>query len=186
MPRTAKVLSTDRESVQLRELRSSDAGEYHALVQRSLEHLTRLGDYQRTGDTEVQGNAAGFADIAEVPVRFGVLDHDRLVGRVDLVPVEPPRYGLGYWLGAEPTGRGIATSAAVALLRYAQHSLAATDVFAGVTHGNDRSTALLRRLGFQVAAHLDTYTRFHLALTATAHGDPDSQHDAVLPARADH
>lgn len=51
-----------------------------------------------------------------------------------------------------------------ALLDHARDGLGATDVFAGVTHGNTPSVALLRRLGFDVAADLDGYTRFHLSL----------------------
>ncbi|GAA3503193.1 hypothetical protein GCM10019016_103030 [Streptomyces prasinosporus] len=37
----------------------------------------------------------------------------------------------------------------------------ATEVFAGVTHGNDKSGAVLTRLGFKVAETLETYTRYH-------------------------
>jgi hypothetical protein len=33
-----------------------------------------------------------------------------------------------------------------------------------VTHGNDSSEALLRRLGFEVAADFDDYRRWHRAL----------------------
>lgn len=41
-----------------------------------------------------------------------------------------------------------------------------TDVFAGVSHGNERSVALLHRLDFAVVADFDTYRRFHRALGA--------------------
>jgi ribosomal-protein-serine acetyltransferase len=86
-----------------------------------------------------------------------------LIGRADLVPVDPPRYGLGYWLGEEATGHGYATAAVRALLDHAR-SLGATDVLAGVTHGNDRSVALLRRLGFARVAEFDAYDRYHRAV----------------------
>jgi ribosomal-protein-serine acetyltransferase len=160
-----KVLTTSRIGLELRELGPEDAAEYHALVQHNVAHLTKLGDY---GD-EVAAGAADvaerFAQRTEVPVRFGVRLEQRLVGRVDLVPVDPPRYGLGYWLGEDVTGRGLATEAVAALLRYAGTELGATDVFAGVTRGNAPSEALLRRLGFEIVAEFDTYRRFHHALT---------------------
>ncbi len=66
---------------------------------------------------------------------------ETLIGRVDLVPVDPPSYVIGYWLGEESTGRGYATAACRAVIDYAQQFLLASDIFAGVTHGNKRSVA---------------------------------------------
>jgi len=81
------------------------------------------------------------------------------------VPVDPPRYGLGYWLAEDATGHGYATAAVRALLDHAR-TLQATDVLAGVTHGNDRSVALLRRLGFARVAEFDSYDRYHRAVSS--------------------
>lgn len=150
-------------TLRLRELRAADAAGYHALVQRNAGHLTRLGDYQDEVAAGIDDFTAQFSVPAEVPVRFGVELDGQLVGRVDLVPVDPPRYGLGYWLAEEVTGRGLGTAAVAALLQHAR-GLGATDVFAGVTHGNTPSEALLRRLGFVVVADFENYSRFHLAL----------------------
>ena len=47
------------------------------------------------------------------------------------VPVDPPRFGLGYWLAVDVTGCGVATAAVWALLEHAPAGLGATDVFAG-------------------------------------------------------
>jgi RimJ/RimL family protein N-acetyltransferase len=159
------VLATDYDDLELRELGPADAAAYHALVRANAAHLTRLGDYRDEVALSAAEVAAQFAQPSEVPVRFGVHLRHRLVGRVDLVPVEPPRYGLGYWLGEDVTGRGFATAAVAALLAYAGGELGATDVFAGVTRGNVRSEALLRRLGFDVVAEFDSYRRFHRSLS---------------------
>lgn len=51
--------------------------------------------------------------------------------RIDLVPVDPPKYGIGYWLGETHTGRGLATAACQEVLELARDQLAATDLFAG-------------------------------------------------------
>jgi RimJ/RimL family protein N-acetyltransferase len=159
-----KVLATAMDGLELRELGPADAAEYHALVQRNATHLTKLGDYHDEVSDTAAEVAERLAERADVPVRFGVRLRQRLVGRVDLVPVEPPRYGLGYWLSEDVTGRGIATSAVAALLHYAGTELKATDVFAGVTRGNAPSETLLRRLGFDVVAEFDSFRRFHLAV----------------------
>jgi RimJ/RimL family protein N-acetyltransferase len=81
-----------------------------------------------------------------------------------LVPVDPPRYGCGFWLAEPATGQGVASAAVGALVEYAARELAASDVFAGVTHGNSRSVAVLERSGFRRSDHFDTYDRFHRRL----------------------
>jgi RimJ/RimL family protein N-acetyltransferase len=99
-----------------------------------------------------------------LPLEFGIWDVGQLVGSVELVSVDPPRYGLGYWLAESACGRGLATVAVEAIIRYAEKDLGATDIFAGVTHGNHKSIAVLELARFNVAAEFETYTRYHLAL----------------------
>lgn len=149
----------------LRRLQPDDAEAYHALVRRNRVHLTANGDYT----DEVAATVDDVRDelsrtTQEDPLRFGIRLHGELVGRCDLVPVDPPRYGLGFWISAEHEGRGLAGACVRALLEAAREHLGATDVYAGVTHGNVRSEALLERSGFTVAARFDTYTRFHRPL----------------------
>jgi len=50
--------------------------------------------------------------------------------------------------------------------------LGATDVFAGVRHGNVRSVAVLRRAGFVESVHFDHYTRFRLPLATGPQAPP--------------
>lgn len=156
------------DDLNLRPLTRADAAEYHALLQRNAAHLTRHGNYREDVAATPEEVTAQLAEPA--PLRFGIVLGERLIGRVDLIPVDPPRYGLGYWIAEDAAGHGYATRAVASVLRHAR-TLAATDVFAGVTHGNDRSVALLRRLGFTTVASFDSYDRFHLALTSvTAEG----------------
>lgn len=157
-------LATALETVRLRELVADDAGEYHALVRASRTHLTAHGDYGEEVAASLDDVLGGFSQAPALPTRFGVLDEGRLVGRVDLVPVDPPRFGLGYWLAPHATGKGYATVSVAALLDHAAGALGATDVFAGVTHGNASSEAVLRRLGFEQVAAFDTYVRWHRSL----------------------
>jgi RimJ/RimL family protein N-acetyltransferase len=157
-------LPTALEGVELRELTVDDADEYFALVQRSAVHLTARGDYRDEVAATHADVVAMLATRTELPLRFGVFDGGALVGRVDLVPVDPPRFGLGYWLGEGVTGRGIATNAVGALLDHARTVLGATDIFAGITHGNVASEAVVTRLGFARVADFESYSRWHRAL----------------------
>ena len=86
------------------------------------------------------------------------------IGRVDLLPKEPGKSGLGYWLGSDFTGRGYATIACKALIDHGRDSLGIREVYAGVTKGNEASEALLARLGFHLVADMGTYNRFGLYL----------------------
>ncbi|WP_417309520.1 GNAT family N-acetyltransferase [Devosia sp.] len=67
-------------------------------------------------------------------------------------------------MAQEATGQGHATAALEALLGFATTTLRATDIYAGVTHGNTRSAALLGRTGFTRTETFDTYSRYHRAL----------------------
>jgi len=84
-----------------------------------------------------------------------------LVGRVALKPVAPPRYGCSYLLARNACGRGLATLAIAALVGHARTALAATDIFAGATHGNVASVAAFRGVGRRIAS-LQGYDRYQL------------------------
>lgn len=160
----AERLRTSVDGLELRALHELDAFAYHALVRRNAEHLTRFGDYTDDVAATAQQHRRELAERDSVPLRFGILLGGELIGRADLVAVAPPAYGLGFWLGADAIGRGLATAAVSALLGHARVTLGATDIYAGVTHGNDKSAALLERVGFRFAQRFEDYTRYHLHL----------------------
>jgi RimJ/RimL family protein N-acetyltransferase len=93
--------------------------------------------------------------------RQDIIESDTLVGGVSLVPVDPPKYGLGYWLATDACGRGLATLAVQAVTGYARDVLGATDVFAGVTHGNHASVGVLERAGFHRVAEFESCDCYH-------------------------
>lgn len=159
-------ISTTVAGLVLEPLTADDAGPYHELLHRNLGHLG--SDYDAELALREADHAACFADNPQPPLIFGVRLHGVLVGRVDLAAVEPPKYGLGYWLTQEVTGRGYAIAAVQAVTAHARNGVAATDIFAEVSHGNVRSAAVLERVGFvvavAVAVDFEDYTRFHLPL----------------------
>ena len=109
---------------------------------------------------------AYFADPPDDNTRFGIWLGSQLIGRVDLNPVNPPHYAIGYWLSGDSTGHGYMTRVCRAAISYGRDALRATDIFAGVTHGNDKSVAVLRRLGFARVASFQRYDRYQLVLAA--------------------
>ncbi len=160
----ATDLVTDVYGLTLPPLRSVDAHEYHALVQRNAAHLGR--NYASDIAATVEQHAEEFAANPSLPLVFGLRVAHALLGRIDLVAVEPPKYGMGYWLGHASTGHGWATAAVQRLIEYASSELGGTDVFAGVSHGNQKSVAVLERSGFTLAVTFEDYDRYHLAIRA--------------------
>lgn len=160
------MLQTSTPDLALVPLNEHFAAVLHDLVQENRAHLTAHGDYTEHVAASLETLQAELCQSAGENMRFGILLNQKLIGRMDLVPVDPPRFGVGYWLAQSATGRGYATAALKALLHFARADLQATDIFAGVTHGNQRSRALLERVGFLPVAEFEKYTRFHCALSA--------------------
>jgi RimJ/RimL family protein N-acetyltransferase/8-oxo-dGTP pyrophosphatase MutT (NUDIX family) len=159
-------LATARRGLSLRELTVADADHYFALIDRNRLHLTRHGDYSGMATITSAQVQASLATPTDDNTRFGIWLDDRLVGRVDLNPYNPPNYVLGVWLDEATTGKGHATHACRAAIAFARSHLRAGDIWAGVTHGNHRSVALLGRLGFERVAELEHHSRFRLARSA--------------------
>lgn len=143
---------------------TADVDAYYSLVDRNRDHLTRHGDYSFAIDATPELIRDQLTEIPRETTAFGIWVGDDLAGRVDLIRHTSKRFGLGYWIGEAFTGRGVATAAIAAAIAYARDQYGATDVFAGVTHGNDRSADLLTRLGFCDVARFDNYPRFHVTL----------------------
>jgi len=159
-------LPTPIPGLTLRQLSAADVDAYYAQVDSNRAHLSRYGDYQPEKVATLDSVASELSQPSS-NFRYGIYLDGQLIGRVDLVPVAPPHYAIGYWLSQDSTGRGYANAACTAVIEYARTALSATDIFAGVTHGNHRSVALLKRLGFRPVADFATYTRFHLSLNST-------------------
>jgi RimJ/RimL family protein N-acetyltransferase len=148
--------------VVLRPLESRDAADYCPLVRRNASYLGP--DWADDVQASEADQARSFDANPDPPMMFAIVAGGVLIGRIDLVPVDPPRFGLGYWVSQEHSGNGIATSAVGAVVAYARHALAAADVYAGVSHGNTASERVLARNGFKRVARFDTYDRFQRTL----------------------
>jgi hypothetical protein len=105
-PHSALSFETAKAGLCLRSLTGADAPVLRELVLRNSRHLTRHGDYRELVDMSADSLADELSKRDGRTWRFGIfLDHS-LIGRVDLIGVEPPRYSVGYWLSEHAAGQG--------------------------------------------------------------------------------
>lgn len=91
--------------------------------------------------------------LARERLSFYAFAQDTLCAFVELRPDwRVGRHRLSYWVRSSMTGRGIGTEAVGAITRYAFGALDARVVTVGHAEGNDRSAALIARLGFEPTA----------------------------------
>jgi RimJ/RimL family protein N-acetyltransferase len=72
-----------------------------------------------------------------------------VIGSVVLRRSADDAYALGYWLGRDWSGRGIATEAARAAVRFAFDRLGAARLTSGHFHDNPASGYVLKKCGFR-------------------------------------
>ncbi|MBL7494871.1 GNAT family N-acetyltransferase, partial [Frankia sp. CNm7] len=134
-------LPTSMPGLALRALTSADAEVYYALIDRNRDHLAEFGDYQDEKRATLEWVENHLAEgSGSIHYRYGIFLDCKIIGRVDLNPVAPPHYVLGYWLSRECFGHGYVTAACRTLINHGRTALAATMIFAGVTHGNHKSS----------------------------------------------
>jgi RimJ/RimL family protein N-acetyltransferase len=152
-------LHTDDPSLSLRELTVAQADEYYALIDRNRSHLTQFGNYEDEGKATLKWVKTALARPA-AGLRFGIWQGDALVGQAELAHKLRTSFAVAYWLGHEHVGRGLMSKAIFRLMEYARERFGATAFFAGVTHGNAKSTALLLGLGYEIAIAHARHTVF--------------------------
>jgi RimJ/RimL family protein N-acetyltransferase len=156
-------LATEDDRLTPRSHEPADAQNLRRLLTKNAEHLMSWGDHRDEIATTVAQWRERFAvdsDGRAVAHSFGMwLDEREMVGRIVPVPVDPSAYGMGYWVTNPQQGKGFASASVIAIVGYAA-ALGATEVFAGVSHGNAASRRVLEKCGFVEVAKLDFCTRF--------------------------
>ncbi len=159
------IVPTERSGLVLKTLGTGDLGAYYLLVDRNRQHLNQRGDYPFEASA-TRDQIATWLSSESADVRFGIWLNGNLIGRVYLGPVNPPYWVIGYWLGAESTGQGIATVACRAAIDHGRR-LGASEIYAEITNGNDASIAVVRRLGFEHIEDIENRSRWRLVLADT-------------------
>jgi RimJ/RimL family protein N-acetyltransferase len=155
-----KLISTSNPDFVLRELTSDDERAYYALVNANRLHLTKHGDYPEMRYSTAESVKVDLKS-REDKAMFAGWFKGELAGRFDLAPKGGNAFVIGYWLGEKFTGQGLATAGCQALIDYGRKNLGLTDVWAGVTKGNDPSAAVLSRLGLEAVKDMGSHIRFH-------------------------
>ena len=141
-------LTTKDASLTLRAHEPGDAEDLQRLLADNADELMEAGDYGAEIATTVSQWRERFAvdtEGREAVRSLGMwLDEHTMVGRIVLVPVAPPAYGVGYWVTNPQQGKGFASASLAAILEHAA-ALGATDVFAGANHGNAASRRVLEK-----------------------------------------
>jgi [ribosomal protein S5]-alanine N-acetyltransferase len=89
--------------------------------------------------------------------RFAILHQARMIGLVDIDDLTGGEGTLGYWLERSAWGRGFASEAATAVVRFAFEKVGLSKLRAAHACDNEASSRVLGKLGFQL---LDTIQRF--------------------------
>lgn len=140
--------TTDR--LLLRPIRVRDARAFHALCHdRAATRMTATWVYPFTEET-VRARFAAFAaqDQAQEP-QMAICTPAGFAGMIGLFHNMSCGTELGYWVGRDLTGRGLATEAVQAFCRFAFRSLGVERIDACVFTDNPASVAVLRKTGFR-------------------------------------
>lgn len=146
-------------------------GEFYALIDRNREHLGRFLEWtvyhQSVENTRSYVRMERRAFAAGNAIAARIYAGDQVVGSMALTLVNADwKIGeIGYWLGAEYSGRGYVTRAARSLLDYGFGVLGLHKIVLRAIRSNTRSLEVARRLGLHyqgiVASERLLYGTYH-------------------------
>jgi RimJ/RimL family protein N-acetyltransferase len=107
---------------------------------------------------------------------LGIVQGERLLGAVGLIPERPGSVELAYWLRPEERGKGIASRAVLAATLRAHSELAVPRIWLEIHPGNEPSLRLAQRVGYQLEQRIPRHCR------AWTHQDVerDTWHDCLI------
>lgn len=144
------ILETERPGLVLRQYTLSDAPAIFAAIDSSRDHLSQFGDDTASKyPTRESVEDSIRANNPRIRLRLGIWDEGKLVGGINLAPMSERIIAeIGYWLAAQSIGRYYATLATRTLVIYGRNVAGYRFLVAKVAIGNDKSVAVLERVGF--------------------------------------
>ena len=158
-------LKTTRKGVVLRQFSARDAHPLFALISANRKHLSQFGD--QTARKYPEYLSVWLSIITpdhREKLRLGIWLGERLAGTINLLPKADGNAELGYWIGGEFCGKGLATLATISLTKYAYVTLGHKMVTAHVHKDNLASLRVLEKAGFATVIQIgDTVELCHPA-----------------------
>lgn len=153
-----------RRSILLRPFRSADCPGVREAIDESLAEVQQWLPWGSEEPSSAERLAARIDKYAAecdsgTAWRLALVDETsgRFLGSGALLPYSgPASLEVGYWIRNSEAGRGLATRAAAALIRYAFRERAIERMELWTRPGNAPSAAVARRLGFQFRGQLET------------------------------
>ncbi|NRR30627.1 GNAT family N-acetyltransferase [Oxalobacteraceae bacterium] len=142
------------DSLSVRPIAMADAAALASLVRDNISHLeaflpvlAQLASEEQAA-AQLKRGADAFA--ANVTLEWHIFEHGVLCGAVRVKDIDPgsKSAALGYYLGQQFQGRGIATSAVLAVIDYCFADLELNRIELKCAVGNTQSAALAKRIGF--------------------------------------
>ena len=141
-------INTSREDVVLLQFLPQDAQTLFDLIDRNRAHLSQNGDQTAANYPDYESVRLSI-DMPKNPkrLRMGIWTDDTLTGTINMTPGKT--YGsheIGYWVGGEFCGEGLATLATKAMIEYAR-SIGLWQVYASARMENTASQTVLQKAG---------------------------------------
>ncbi|WP_164250802.1 GNAT family protein [Streptomyces sp. S4.7] len=146
------------DSLLFRPARAEDAGPLAEALLRNRDHMGPWSPYRTADYFTPEAQAHLLADPSAL--RWHFVDGRRVVGqaRLSTIVLGPFRSaGLGYWIDAEYTGRGLATRAVEEVGRAALEDLGLHRIEASTMPSNTGSLRVVRKCGFELIGTAPRY-----------------------------
>ena len=142
------------DGLSLREVDGADAEELHALIEAN---RARLSEFMPWAAGQTPEDTAEFVAAAErqssegTAVHTAIVEGERIVGivGVHVLDWDNSTLSLGYWIGDEHEGRGVALRAVRALCEHGFSEWGLNRIEIRAAEENSRSQRLAERLGFR-------------------------------------
>ena len=148
MPNKRLELTTSNEGVLLLEFIPNDARPLFELIDRNRDHLSQHGDATATKYPDFESVLRSITHPAnEQKIRLGIWFDGVLTGTINITPKGGYTSEIGYWVGSEYCGLGLATISTEAVIRYGKRLVNTDRMIANADINNLASQKVLLKAG---------------------------------------
>lgn len=156
-------LSTLDEGVLLLEFIPNDARPLFELIDQNRGHLNQWDDETAAKYPDFESALRSITNPKDpARIRFGIWFDGILAGTINLTPTSGYTAEIGYWIGSEFCGRGLATIATCTMVEYARRLMYIDRVVANARKENIASQRVLLKAGMTETHRDETHVYFAL------------------------